>query len=166
LLKTTAIYKPTCDCDTNTLRVHVAAKIDSTGHFPVTQGSVETHVRNDSHIHVHNFLEKSKTVKNEKQSEFAKVTLLNINLPGIAIRAIMGLVAITALEMDWTEDDTVKTTVNGISNITFIERRHACRTELLKNGDGRTDGRVFSSPRPPVGDRPDEAVALALHDGD
>ena len=51
----------------------------------------------------------------------------------------MGLVALTALEMDWTEDDTVKTTVNGISNITFIERRHACRTELLKNGDGRTD---------------------------
>jgi len=105
-------------------------------------------------------------VKNEKQSEFAKVTLLNINLPSIAIRAIMGLVALTALEIDWTEDDTVKTTVNGISNITFIERRHACRTEMLKNGDGRTDGRVFSSPRSPVGDRPDEAAPLALHDGD
>jgi len=29
--------------------------------------------------------------------------------------------ALTALGMDWTEDDTVKTTVNGISNITFIE---------------------------------------------
>jgi len=26
--------------------------------------------------------------------------------------------------MDWTEDDTVKTTMNGISNITFIKRRH------------------------------------------
>jgi len=34
----------------------------------------------------------------------------------------MGLVlAIIALEMDWTEDDTMKTTVNDISNITFIE---------------------------------------------
>jgi len=42
-------------------------------------------------------------------------------------------------DMDWTEDDTVKTTMNGISNITFIKRRHACRTEVLKNGDGRTD---------------------------
>ena len=57
----------------------------------------------------------------------------------------MGLVALTALEMDWTEDDTVKTTVNGISNITFIERRHACRTEVLKNGDGRTGGRTDAS---------------------
>jgi len=60
----------------------------------------------------------------------------------------MGLVALTALGMDWTEDDTV----NGISNITFIKRRHACRTEVLKNGDGRTDGRarlLFASP--PVG---------------
>jgi len=38
-----------------------------------------------------------------------------------AIRAIKGLVALTALEMDWTEDDTMKTTVNDISNITFIE---------------------------------------------
>jgi len=37
------------------------------------------------------------------------------------IRAIKGLVALTALEMDWTENDTVKTTVNNISNITFIE---------------------------------------------
>ena len=71
--------------------------------------------------------------------------------------------ALTALGMDWTEDDT---TVNGISNIIFIERRHACRTELLKNGDGRTDGRAFSLPRPPVGDRPDEAASLTLHDVD
>ena len=31
------------------------------------------------------------------------------------------MVALTALEMDWTEDDTMKTTVNDISNITFIE---------------------------------------------
>ena len=54
----------------------------------------------------------------------------------------MGLVALTALGMDWTEDDTVKTTMNGISKITFIKRRHACRTEVLKNGDGRTDGRT------------------------
>ena len=38
----------------------------------------------------------------------------------------------------------MKTTMTGISNITFIKRRHACRTEVLKNGDGRTDGRVFS----------------------
>ena len=41
----------------------------------------------------------------------------------------MGLVwplALIALGMDWTEDDTMKTTVNGISNITFIERKHAC----------------------------------------
>ena len=53
--------------------------------------------------------------------------------------AIKGLVALTALGMDWTEDDTVKTTMNGISNITFIKRRHAYRTEVLKNGDGRTD---------------------------
>ena len=37
-----------------------------------------------------------------------------------AIMAIKGLVALTALGMDWTEDDTVKTTMNGISNITFI----------------------------------------------
>ena len=51
-------------------------------------------------------------------------------------------------EMDWTEDDTVKTTMNGISNITFIERRDACRTEVLKNGDGRTR-LLFASP--PVG---------------
>jgi len=43
-----------------------------------------------------------------------------------AIRALKGLVALTALGMDWTEDDTVKTTMNGISNITFIKRRHAC----------------------------------------
>jgi len=41
--------------------------------------------------------------------------------------------------MDWTEGGTMKTTVNDVSNITFIERKHACRTELLKNGDGRTD---------------------------
>jgi len=61
----------------------------------------------------------------------------------------MGLVALTALGMDWTADDTVKTTMNGISYITFIKRRHACRTEVLKNGDGRTDGRtrlLFASP--------------------
>ena len=31
------------------------------------------------------------------------------------------MVALTALEMDWTDDDTMKTTVNDISNITFIE---------------------------------------------
>ena len=68
--------------------------------------------------------------------------------PSSAIKAIRGLVALTALGMDWTEDDTVKTTMNGISNITFIKLRHACRTEVLKNGDGRTDGRVFSLPRP------------------
>jgi len=40
------------------------------------------------------------------------------------MRAIRGLVcplALTALGIDWTEDDTMKTTVNGISNITFIE---------------------------------------------
>jgi len=39
----------------------------------------------------------------------------------IAIRAIRGLGALTALEMNWTEDDTIETTVNNISNITFIE---------------------------------------------
>jgi len=64
----------------------------------------------------------------------------------------MGLVALTALGMDWTEDDTVKTTMNGISNIVFIKWRHACRTEVLKNDDGRTDRRtrvLFASP--PVG---------------
>ena len=65
-------------------------------------------------------------------------------------------------EMDWTADDTVKTTMNGISNITFIELRHACRTEVLKMA---TDGRVFSLPRP-RSDRPDEAAPLALHHGD
>ena len=27
-----------------------------------------------------------------------------------------------SLGMDWTEDDTIKTTVNDISNITFIKR--------------------------------------------
>ena len=72
--------------------------------------------------------------------------------PSSAIKAIRGLVALTALGMDWTEDDTVKTTMNGISNITFIKLRHACRTEVLKNGDGRTDGwtrLLFASP--PVG---------------
>ena len=41
---------------------------------------------------------------------------------GNAIKAIMGLVALTALGMEWTEVDTVKTTMNGISNITFIKR--------------------------------------------
>ena len=41
-----------------------------------------------------------------------------------AIMAIRGLVALTALGMDWTVDDTVKTTMNGISNITFIKQRH------------------------------------------
>ena len=42
-----------------------------------------------------------------------------------AIRAIMGLVALIAGDMNWTEDDTVKTTtMNDISNITFIELRH------------------------------------------
>ena len=64
----------------------------------------------------------------------------------------MGLVALTALGLEWTEDDTVNTTMNGISNITFIKLRHACPTEVLKNGDGRTDGRtrlLFASP--PVG---------------
>ena len=54
----------------------------------------------------------------------------------------MGLVALTALGLEWTEDDTVKTTMNGISNITFVKLRHARRTEVLKNGDGRTDGRT------------------------
>ena len=39
---------------------------------------------------------------------------------GTAIRAIKGLVALTALGMDWTEDATMKTTMNGISNIAFI----------------------------------------------
>jgi len=34
--------------------------------------------------------------------------------------------ALIALMMDWTEDDTMKTMVNDISNITFIERKHAC----------------------------------------
>ena len=29
--------------------------------------------------------------------------------------------ALTALGMDWAEDDTMKTTMNDISNITFIE---------------------------------------------
>ena len=82
-----------------------------------------------------------------------------------AIRAIMSSVALTASRMDWSEEDTVKTTMNGISNITFIKRRHACRTEVLKNGDGRTDGRVFSLPRP-RSDRPDETAPLALHYGD
>ena len=38
--------------------------------------------------------------------------------------AIRGLVALTALGKDWTEDDTVKTTMTGISNITFIKLRH------------------------------------------
>ena len=57
----------------------------------------------------------------------------------------MGSVALTASRMDWSEEDTVKTTMNGISNITFIKRRHACRTEVLKNGDGRTDGRTDAS---------------------
>ena len=57
----------------------------------------------------------------------------------IAIKAIKGLVALTALGIDWAEDDTVITTMNGISNITFIKLRRACRTEVLKNGDGRTD---------------------------
>ena len=82
--------------------------------------------------------------------------------------AIKGLVALIAGEMNWTVDDTVKTTMNGISNITFIKLRHACRTEVLKNGDGRTDGRtdgrVFSLPRP-RSDRPDEAAPLASHYG-
>ena len=38
-----------------------------------------------------------------------------------AIMAIRGLVALTALGMEWTEDDTVNTTMKGISNITFIK---------------------------------------------
>ena len=84
-----------------------------------------------------------------------------------AIGAIKGLVALTALGRNWTEDDTMKTTMIDISNITFIKLLHACRTELLKNGDGRTDGRTrLLFTLPPVGDRPDEAVPLALHYGD
>ena len=67
------------------------------------------------------------------------------------IRGLDWLLALIPLGMDWTGDDTMKTTVNDISNITFIERKHACRTELLKNCDGRTDGRVFSLPRPRSG---------------
>ena len=92
------------------------------------------------------------------------LTVTSITSPS-AVRAMWGLVALTALGMEWTEGDTVITTMNGISNITFIKQRHACRTEVLKNGDGRTDGRVFSSPRP-RSDRPDEAAPLALHYGD
>ena len=42
-----------------------------------------------------------------------------------AIGAIMGLVALTAFGVDWTVDDTVKTTMSSISNITFIKQRHA-----------------------------------------
>ena len=42
-----------------------------------------------------------------------------------AIGAIMGGLdwpsALIALGMDWTEDGTMKTTVNDISNITFIK---------------------------------------------
>jgi len=54
----------------------------------------------------------------------------------------------------------MKTTVNDISSMTCIERKHARRTELmLKNGAGRTDGRVFSLPRPAVGDLSDENLA-------
>jgi len=86
-----------------------------------------------------------------------------------ATRAVNGLVwplDFTALGMYWTEGDTMKTTMSNIFNITFIERRHACWTELLKNGDGRTDGRAFSSPRPMIGDQPGEAAPLPLHDVD
>ena len=43
-----------------------------------------------------------------------------------AVRTTEPLIALIALEIDWTEDDTMKTTVNGIFNITFIERKHAC----------------------------------------
>ena len=41
-----------------------------------------------------------------------------------AIGAIMGSGSpYSVWDMDWTEDDTVNTTMNGISNITFIKRR-------------------------------------------
>jgi len=91
------------------------------------------------------------------------------SLLGNAIRAIKGLVwplspYSVGDGLDWrrhNEDDG-----EWHSNITFIERRHTCWTKLLKNDDGRTDGRAFSSPPPPVEDRPDEAALLALHDGD
>ena len=76
----------------------------------------------------------------------------------------MGLVALTALGMDWTADDTVNTTMNGISNITFIKRRHACRTEVLKNGDGRTDASSLCL-APPVG-QTGRGGSSALHHGD
>jgi len=61
--------------------------------------------------------------------------------------------------MDWTEDGTMKTTVNDISNNIYW-RETRCQTELLKNGDGWTDGRAFFSPRSVVGDRPEEAAPL------
>jgi len=50
-----------------------------------------------------------------------------------AIRTVKGLVwpsALTALEIDWNEDDPMKTTVNGISDITFIELNGNTRVEL------------------------------------
>jgi len=79
------------------------------------------------------------------------------SLLGNAIRAIKGLIwplspYSVGDGLDWrrhNEDDG-----EWHSNITFIERRHTCWTELLKNDDGRTDGHVFSSPPPPAGRGP------------
>jgi len=59
--------------------------------------------------------------------------------------------------MNWTEEDKMKSTVNDISNITFIEQKHACWSELLKN--------AVTDASPPVGNQSDEAAPLALHDG-
>jgi len=101
-----------------------------------------------------------------KESKMVDGCQLNLRIStyclSSAIKAIMGLVALTALGMNWTEDDTVKTTMNGISNITFIELRHVSNWSVEQRR--RTDGRVFSLPRP-RSDRPDEAAPLALHYG-
>ena len=107
-------------------------------------------------LHTHNMSGCTLFQENEKSKP--------VNVSWCAEKATGSGLALTALSIGWTGDDTMKTTVNVTSNITFIEQKHACWTELLMNGDGRTDGRtdgrVFSSPRPVVGDRPDEAAPL------
>ena len=49
-----------------------------------------------------------------------------------AIRAIKDLVALTALEMDWTEDDTVKTSRLSDSSLILTSQFWVCMLLLIQ----------------------------------
>jgi len=102
-------------------------------------------------LHTHNMSRCTLFQENEKPK--------TVNVSWCAVKAAGSGLALTALSIGWTGDDTMKTTVNGISNTT--ERKHACWSELLKNGDGRTR-LLFTWSHGEV----DEAAPLDLHDGD